>query len=557
MSTVQEVEARLTGPGGPFEIVREEVLGETMPVLASRKRSLRELFEASGAFGDSDYIVCEGRRIGYAETVRLVASLAKVLRERYDVQKGDRVAILAANGPEWILAFWATVVSGGVVAALNGWWTRDEILYGIENSDPKLLIGDQRRLARLEGASLAIPVVEMERDLEALLAAGEGAVLPEIPIAEDDPAVILFTSGTTGRPKGAVNTHRGICGFVSLNLFNGVRHMMLAAARGKAGGPPANQPCALVTAPLFHLSGLYTGVVMMLSVGARTVYRRGRFDPVDCMKLIEREKVTTWAVLGTMGHQVVDHPDVGSYDLSSVTNLGSGGAPFSPELQRKLKEHFPNSRETMGTGYGLSESVTAVTVNFGEELNERPTSAGRLVPTHEIEIRDEQGRALPDGAQGEICIRSPYLMLEYWRNPEATAEAIRPGRWLHTGDFGRFEDGFLYIDARARDLILRAAENIYPVEIEQRLEAHPSVAEVAVLGVDHPTLGQEVKAIVVPAPGTTPDFADLAAFAAEKLAAFKIPAHWEVRSDPLPRNASGKVLKTVLEGVAENTFLEE
>jgi long-chain acyl-CoA synthetase len=556
MTTAREIDEKLTGPGGPFEVEIADVLGEPMSVFRNRARSLLELLEASRVHGDKEYIVHGERRIRYGEHVDRVASLARGLSERYGVGPGTRVAILAANCPEWILTFWATVSLGGVVAALNGWWQADEILYGIADSEPNLVVGDRKRLARVTGRELGVPVLEIERDFAALEAYAPGAALPATPIAEDDPAVILYTSGTTGRPKGAVNTHRGICGFVSVGIVNGIKRMMLASAAGAK--PQAPMPsCSLVTVPLFHLSGLYAGAVMMLATGGKTVWRSGRFDAGDVLRLIEQERVTNWSALGNMAHQVVAHPDVERYDLSSLRNVGSGGGPTSPEIQERLRKVFKHAADNLGLGYGLSESVTPVAIIGGEELAAHPDSVGSPASTHQIEIRDEQGRPLPEGAEGEIYVRSPYTMLEYWRRPAETAEVIGPGRWLRTGDIGRFEDGRLYINSRARDLILRAAENIYPVEIEHRLEAHPSVAEAAVVGVDHPELGQEVKAIVVPAEGASPDPRELAAWVGETLAPYKVPAHWEVRSRPLPRNAAGKVLKNVLQGIAENAFIED
>ena len=555
MPTAEEIEAQLTGPGGPFEVETANVLGEEMSVVKNRARSLRELLEASRAHGDKEYIVHGERRIGFGDHAERVAAVAATLRERYGVGPGDRVAILAANCPEWIITFWATVSLGGIVAALNGWWQADEIAYGVADCDPKLVVGDSRRLDRVKGRDLGVPIVRIEEDFAALQAEGRGASLPDQPIAEDDPAVILYTSGTTGRPKGALNTHRGICGFVSIGMLNGVKNMLVAAAAGKTGPPPL-PPSMLVTAPLFHLSGLYSGVVVMLAAGGKLVLRSGRFDPGDVLRLIEQEQVTNWAALGSMAYQVVSHPEIGRYDLSSIRNIGSGGAPTSPELQERLRKAFPHGGANMGLGYGLSESVTAVAIIGGDELKQFPTSVGRPAATHEIEIRDEEGRTLPEGEEGEIHIRSPYVMLGYWRKPEASAETVLPGRWLRTGDIGRFEDGRLYINSRARDMILRSAENIHPVEIEQRLEAHPDVVEAAVIGVDHPELGQEVKAIVVPVVGRTPDPTALAAWVGETLAPYKVPAHWELRSEPLPRNAAGKVMKHVLTG-AENTFVEE
>ena len=534
------------------------MLGEGMRVLESRTRSLRDMLAQSAARGDSDYIVFGERRISYAEHARQVAKVARALSERFGVARGDRVAILAANCPEWVITFWATVSLGGVVAALNGWWTSDEVRYGIENSEPVLLVGDRKRLARLEGADPGAAVVEIESDFADLLAHAPDAGLPDGPIAEDDPAVILYTSGTTGRAKGAVCSHRGICGFVQTNTARAVEGMMLAARHGAtpAASPPP-QTCALVTVPLFHMSGLFAMAVMMLATGGKTVYREGRFDPEDVLRLIQREKVTTWSGLGSMAPRVVDHPSFSSYDVSSVRNLGFGGAPTSPTLQQKVRRAFANAADNVGLGYGLSESVTSATTIMGEELKKHPTSVGRVLPTVEVEIRDPEGKAVPERVEGEICIRSPYIMLEYWRNPEATAESIKPGRWLVSGDIGRFEDGYLYINSRARDLILRAAENVYPVEIEHCLDAHSAVSESAVVGVDHETLGQEIKAIVVPVRGVTIDTDELTRFCAEKLAAFKIPTLWEIRDEPLPRNAAGKVQKNILTGETASRLVEE
>jgi acyl-CoA synthetase (AMP-forming)/AMP-acid ligase II len=555
--SLEEIEARLTGPGGPFEIVEEEVLGVPTAVCKSRLPSLRALLAGSIARGDDEYIVYDERRITFAQHAKLVASVAKAFQDRYDIRRGDRVGILAANCPEWIISFWAAVSLGAIAVALNGWWKRDEILYGLEHSEPKLLIGDAKRLARIEGVDVGIPVVSIEGDFDALSKYDTGATLPTGPIEEDDPAVILYTSGTTGKPKGAVNTHRGILAFAQLLLFHGLRLIMLAAEKGQQPDPDAPPICNLYNTPLFHLSGLYTGAVSMLASGVKTVWMKGRFDAGEVMRVIERERVTVWSPLGNMGHRLVEHPDLGKYDLGSVRALGSGGAPVSRDIRQRLAEAFPNARGSFAVGYGLSESAGTASVIFGEYLAERPDSVGRPLPTVDIEIRDPDGRSLPEGEEGEIHIRGPVVMLEYWRNPEATAEAILPGRWLRTGDIGRVEDGYLYINSRARDMILRNAENIHPVEIEQCIEDHPSVSEAAVIGVPHPEWGQEVKATVVPAAGAPIDTGELAAHCADGLAHFKVPTLWEVREEPLPRNAAGKILKNVLSGEAENTFIEE
>jgi len=576
VAALREIEARLTAAGAPFEVAMEDVLGVPTRVFKERVPSLRALLAASAAHGDAEYLVCDdGRRISYTENLRRVAKLAAALHDQFGVRPGDRVAILAANCPEWIQTFWATVSLGAIAVGLNGWWVRDEILYGLADSEPKLLIGDAKRLSRIAGAALPnvegseVRVVEIGRDFDALWNHDRAVALPDAQIAEDDAATILYTSGTTGQPKGAVNTHRGILAMVRLQVFHGVRMMMKAAsdaaARGESlGGGATTRPCNLINTPLFHVSGLYAGAVTSLANGLKTVWTTGRFDPARVLQLIEAEGVTAWGPMGTMMHRVLTHADFSRHDLSTVTQLGSGGAPLPAELFARMRAGFPNARSSVAIGYGLTESTALATINGSEELIARPDSVGRPLPTIDIEIRDAEGNPVAEGREGEICMRGPLIMREYWRRPKETAETIAPGRWLRTGDIGRLEDGYLYINSRRRDLILRGAENIYPAEIEQALEAHDAVREAAVVGVDHAELGQEVKAIVVVgeellrgANAETELAEALSRWVGERLAYFKVPAQWEFRSEALPRNATGKVLKNVLTNGAVNPFVEE
>ncbi len=532
MSNVQA----LFAPGAPFELAIETVLGERMHVFKRRRRSLRDLVAASDAFGDREFLVFGDRRLTFAEHGRQVASVASALRER-GVGKGDRVAILGANSVEWIVTFFATVSLGAIAVGMNGWWTADEIGYALADSTPKLLVGDSKRLDRIRSAKIACPVVEMETDFAALTRSD--AALPDVAIAEDDPAVILYTSGTTGRPKGATSSHRNILALLGIQSFHGARLFM--------DNPPKAPPVRLSSTPLFHVSGLYSGVIPHLAAGVKSVWTTGRFDPAQVLELIERERVTGWAPHGSMAWRVLNHPGRDRYDVSSVDMLGSGGAPVTPELQAALRDAFPNARLGMAVGYGLTEATALATINYGEELARHPTSVGKPLPTVEVEIRDGD----------EIFIRGPLVMLGYWQNPEATAQAIGPGRWLRTGDIGRMQDGRLYLASRKRDLILRGAENVYPAEVEQRLEAHPAVAEAAVVGVASAEYGQEVKAIVVPRAGVHVDFAAIERFVGETLAYYKVPRHWQLRDAPLPRNASGKVMKFVLTGDAGSPLVDE
>jgi long-chain acyl-CoA synthetase len=550
------VEAELLAPGGPFELEDAEVLGERMLVFKHRIRSLRDIVADSVGFGDAEYVAFSDgvaeRRFTFARHERLVASTAAALRDRYGVGPGDRVAILAANCPEWIVTFWATVSLGAVAVGLNGWWTGSEIRYGLADSEPKLLVADRKRLARLEGADPGVPVVEVDGEFDRLWLHDPDAALPDTPITEDDPAIILYTSGTTGRPKGAVNTHRNVGALLGVNFFHGLRTAGLHP-------PPAEAApnCQLVTSPLFHVSGLHNAAIAFLVGGVRSVWVTGRFEPELALRLIERERITGWGFTTTLLHRLVNHPDVERYDLSSIRQVGGGGSPVPLSLQRRTKELLPQVRATMGVGYGLTECSALATVNTGDELVAFPESVGRPLPTVDVEIRDERGRRVPEGEEGEIHLRGPIVMPEYWRRPEATAEVILAGRWLRTGDIGRMDGGRLFLASRRRDLILRGGENVYPVEVEQRLEEHPDVAEAAVVGVEHEELGQVVKAVLVARPGAVLDPAELAVWVGAELAYFKVPECWEVRSEPLPRNAAGKVLKRVLVEGGTSSFVEE
>lgn len=558
---IARVEAMLLAPGAPFELEEGEVLGERVKLFKNRAPHLRAVLERSASFGDAEYLVFSDgktkRRFTYREHLAKVASTAKVLRERYGVGKGDRVAILGANSPEWIVTFWATVSLDAIAVGLNGWWTGDEIAYGLRDSEPKVLVADFKRLARLEGADPGVPVIVMESDFDAIWNAHPEASLPTEPIAPEDPCLILYTSGTTGRPKGVVHMHVNICSGITTSFFHGARMLALHPPQPIEPGQAPLPTCTLVTSPLFHVSGLHAAAISTLAGGAKSVWTVGRFDPEVALSLIQEEKVTGWGYTSTILHRLLHHPRIGDFDLRSMRLVGGGGSPIPKRLQTLARSSIPSILSYLSVGYGLTEGTAFTTMNPGEELVTFPDSAGRPLPSVEVEIRDPSGRALPEGEEGEIHVRGPLVMKEYWRNPEATAESIRPGRWLNTGDVGSFEGGRLYLATRKRDLILRGGENVYPVEIEHRLEDHPGVAEAAVVGVESDEFGQEVKAFVVTKPGASPTKEELSAWVAETLAYYKVPTHWDLRTEALPRNATGKVLKHVLVAETASTFIEE
>ncbi|HJQ44210.1 MAG TPA: class I adenylate-forming enzyme family protein [Jatrophihabitantaceae bacterium] len=532
---VAQIKARLTGPGGEFELVHEDVRGVRLPVFANRGRSLTEHVEtATAAFGDREYVVDAATRLTYAQHRDAVASFARALRADAGVQPGDRVMILAANSVQWVVSFWAIVAAGGIAVAGNAWWTAREAEYAIGHSAPRLVIADKRRAALVPPN---VPLLDIDADVPQLMTAQTGLPLTQPSVDEDSPAVIMYTSGTTGRPKGATHSHRNLLSVVQYHRLNDV----LAAEMGVPLTAPRR---FLMSLPLFHIASLHNLAIPRLISGDAVVIDQGRFDVDRVLAVIERERITNWAIVPTMVHRLVTHPTLERYDLSSLAAISVNSAPSSPALKDRLRAAVPSVQQSVIDSYGLTESTTAATVASALDLEAHPTTVGRPIVGVEVEIRGADGTQLPDGEEGEIWVRGAFVMLGYWDDPEATAAAITPDGWLRTGDIGAMRDGLLYMSTRRTDLILRGGENVYPAEIEAVLDEHPAVAECAVFGVDHPDLGQEVAAVVVPSAPVTED--ELRTFVAERLAYYKVPSRWRITDKPLERTATGKVVRRKL-----------
>lgn len=528
---------RLTGPGGPFELVEEDVLGARMLVFAHRTRSLPDLLRSSLEHGDRDYLVTRDQRITYTEHASMVASLAHALREEYGVGPGDRVGIAAANRPEWILAFWATVSLGAVAVAYNAWWSAREFEYGLAHTRPRVVVADRQRAERIGDSD--IPVLTIEDDFERLVDAGPGRALPTPQVAEDDPAVIIYTSGTSGHPKGAVHTHRNLLSVVEFHRLSDA----LLAAMGDPTDPRDRNH--LLAMPLFHIGSLHNLTVTRLATGSKITLYTGAFDADSVLRLIEQERVTNWGAVPTMASRLIAHPDPAAYDTSSLTAFSLSSAPSSPAFQARVRTKLPFTSR-MVDSYGLTESCTALSVATPLDLAEAPGTLGAPIPGVRIEIRDPLGTPVAPGVEGEICALSAYNMLGYWEDEVATRNAIGPDRWLHTGDLGRLdEQGRVFLTSRRSDLIIRGGENVYPGEVEALLTEHPSVLECLVHGVQDDDLGQEVAALVVSARGDHEALeAELRAFVTAGIAHYKVPTHWRITNEPLPRNATGKVSRT-------------
>ncbi|ONH59001.1 AMP-dependent synthetase [Frankia sp. CcI49] len=557
----ESARALLLGPGAPFELAREDVRGVEMTVFANRPRNVVEVLRAAGRdHADRPYLILGDRTVTYAEATAVAERVAAVLHGRHGVRRGDRVALVGANSVEHALTIWAVVLLGGVVVGLNGWWTGPEMRHGLVLTGPRLLVGDERRLERIERlagmADAGLPVVTFDE-----LAAEATVSVPDAldrsqssvrdvdvdenlfacDIGEDEPIAVLFTSGTTGRAKGAVLSHRAVVNFgLDASLRGAVEVVSGDAA------PPAGAAVSVLASPLFHISGLgpllgaapRSGMTLVLAPP-------GRWDPAAHLELTRRYGVTQWTGVPTQFLRLLEHPDLDPATLVTLRGIGCGGAPMPPELPRVVAERLPGVR--VSSGYGMTETFGVGTAIGGTRLVTHPGAVGVPTPTSELMLRDADGSELTaDGDVGEIWLRNPSVFLGYWNDEEATAAVLDADGWYRSGDYGRIVDGMVYLESRLRDLIIRGGENIYPIEIENRLIEHPGIAEAAVIGVPHHQLGQEVLAVLVPHDGSILDPAEVRDWVAATLAAFKVPARIRI-VDALPHNASGKVIKRDLE----------
>jgi long-chain acyl-CoA synthetase len=543
---------QMTGPGGPFEIVVETTGGRLVKNFSGRERSMREKIAACLARGGMPALVYGERRIGYADLARLSFGVSERLVCDHGMRKGDRTAILAVNRPEWLFAAFGATSAAGIGVALNGWWQTEELEYGLRDSGSRFLVVDDRLYSRVAPVLGSIPTLEKvfyigggapagTVPFDSLLLATDR--VPEEPIDEDDPFMILYTSGTTGRPKGCITTHRGTIAQVQGILFAGMANAMLSGSDLLPSG--GNQAAALATSPLFHVGGFHSGICTQITAGARIVMLEGKFDPDRAMQAIERERVTMWGAIPTMLHRVVHSPNVSKYDLTSLRSISFGGAPTPPETIEKAREVLP-VEPSFANAYGLTETHGVATINAGKFLLGKMTSAGRPAPMLDCRIVDEAGRALPANTMGEVTFRGPTITPGYWNRPDATAETVRDG-WLYTGDLGYLDDdSFLYVVDRAKDMILRGGENVYCVEIENLLAEHPAIEEAAVLGVPCAEMGERVKAVVKRVAGSDIGEDAVRRHVAARMAAFKVPEIVEFIDEPLPRNPAGKILKNQL-----------
>jgi long-chain acyl-CoA synthetase len=568
--SIAEAHAILTAPGARFEIEELPIRGIMTKVWKNAPPTLRDIFLNGRAFPDREFLVYENDRATFDAFAKATIKLARQLQAD-GVRKGDRVAVIMRNLPEWPVAFWAGVLVGAIVTPLNAWWTGAELEYGLADSGTKVALVDDERLGRIQDSFANLPdlqrvyvtrldgaptdpkVIRLE-DVIGPVNSWPGLAelpMPEVELGPEDDATILYTSGTTGKPKGALGTHRNMTSNVGAGGISATRNFLRAGQPLPESDPhKIPQRASLLVVPMFHATGLSANLGPTMNSGGKIVIMR-RWEPEEAMKLIEREKVSSTGGVPTIAWQLIEHPARSKYDLSSLVAVAYGGAPSAPELVRKIVEVFPASQP--GNGWGMTETTATFTSHLGRDYSERPDSAGPAAPVGEMQIRDPADgvTVLPEGAVGELWVKGPQVVKLYWNKPEATAETFVDG-WLRTGDLARIDDeGFLFIIDRAKDMLIRGGENIYCVEVENVLYDHPDVMDAALVGVPHKTLGEEPAAVVHLKPGGTATEAELRDWVRSRLAGFKVPVKVEFWPETLPRNANGKILKTELKKVFE------
>jgi long-chain acyl-CoA synthetase len=541
--------AALTAPGQPYELEEVELYGRTCRAFRHAPPTLRDLFE--GTRSDLPFLVYDEERLSFEQTWRRACRLGTLLAKQYGIEKGDRVAISMRNYPEWMIAFTAITSVGGIAVAMNALWQPDEMAYGLADCGARVLLADRERLERLAKRRERFPDLGVlsvrsdeshgvdAQDLEAALAEVGEERMPGVDLHPHDDALILYTSGSTGHPKGAVSCHRNV---ITALLSWELDARAMALMRGQKDLPvPAEQQATLLAVPLFHATGSHA-VYLSSYRAQRRIVCMYRWDVERAAELIERERITSVVAPAAVTGDLVAFAEKTRRDLSSLVTVGGGGAPRAPAQVRQIERTF--AKALPNTGWGMTETNAIGTGFAGQDYLDHPESSGRCSAVLDLRIVDELGQELPAGQRGELQVRGTSVIRGYWNRPDADAETFVDG-WLRTGDVAYLdEEGFLYIVDRIKDLVIRGGENIGCGAVEAALLEHPDVLEASVYGVPDERLGEEVGA-TVHAQRPLSDEA-LRAFLEPRLARFEIPRYVRFSSDPLPRTASGKILKRQL-----------
>ena len=532
---------KVIGEGGRIVLGKDEQ-GRT--IVTNFPPTLPSFFDVFCALnGQVEAVVADGERLTYADLNAHATRLARALAGA-GIGKGDRVAVAMRNCPAWIVSWMAVLKAGGIATLINGWWQANEMRHALDLTEPKLIIADETRARRLEAGGCTIPQVALPvgrpiAEAVAPLLQGAEADLP--PVAPEDDATILFTSGSTGLAKGAISTHRAVTTGVYAYTIG---MMTLLGIKEMDGEPPVNPPKTLVNVPLFHVTGEVPVLLNSFVIG-RTMVLMPKWDAGEALRLIEQEKVTYFVGVPTMSLELMQHPDRDKYDLSSLTDIAAGGAPRPVAHVKRLEESFRGAQPALG--YGLTETNAVGCGNFWSNYHEKPASTGRAQrPLVELAILGDGDRHLPAGERGEIAIRSAANIRGYWRDEAATQAAFTADGYLRTGDIGYVdEDGYLFIVDRKKDIIIRGGENISCQEVEAAIYTHPAVSEAAVFGIPDERLGEVPAAVVYSEQGGL-DQESLTEFLGDHLAQFKLPVLVWFHDEPLPKLGTGKIDKVEL-----------
>ncbi len=554
--TWTEANLAVTAPGQIFELVDAEVFGVKMQVFKNAPVHLGQIFAGARGHGDKTFLVYEGETFTFTKTMDQIDALSNLLVNSYGVKKGDRVAVAMRNYPEWVMSFAAIISVGAISVSMNSWWVEDEMDFALQDCGAKVLICDQQRFDIAASGCIKLGIKVLVARAEKPLPNGvdtwqdalaphlaAGLKCPVVEIASDDDATILYTSGTTGRPKGAVSTHRAIISaLMAFSARNSVLNMSGTKLKEVTG--PEVPTSFILIVPLFHVTGCVP-VMMSCFIAGLKLAIMYKWDAEKALEMIEREQITNFVGVPTQSWDLVNSPAFDKYDTSSLRAVGGGGAPSPTSLVGKVNDKVKNGSPQLG--YGMTETNAYGPGITGSDYLSHPTSTGRAVLPMLVEVRDENLKPVPTGEAGEIWFFGSMLIRGYWNRAEATAETIVDG-WLRSGDIGRLDaDGFVYVEDRVKDMIIRAGENIYGAEVESAIYDYPAVHEAAVFGVPHERLGEEVGVAILPKAGAVLDPQELWKFLEGKISAHKVPSHVIVMTEPLPRNAAGKFLKRELQ----------
>jgi long-chain acyl-CoA synthetase len=567
--TLAQAHAALTAPGQKFEMETLNIRGIDTRCWKNGPKSLVDIWLASQTYPEREFMVYEGDRATYAAYGKATLTLAHEMISQ-GVKKGDRVALIMRNLPEFPVVFYAATLIGAIIVPLNAWWTGAELEYGLADSGAKIALVDSERLERIaehldhlsdlkqvyvtrHNDDLAHPRVQRLEDVIGLVNDWKtlpDLAMPDVTVEPEDEATILYTSGTTGKPKGALGTHRNIATNVLTSAIASTRMCVMAGEPTPDPDPHNNQQRrVLLVVPLFHVTGCCATLNPGMAVGGKIVLMR-KWDAEQAMQLIEREGIQVTGGVPTIAWQLLEHPARDKYDLSSLDSVSYGGAPSAPELVRQISGTFKGANPA--NGWGMTETSATFTGHIGWEYINRPESCGPAAPVGDMEIRDLDGvTVLPVNTVGELWCKGPQVVQGYWHKPEATAQTFQNG-WLRTGDLAKLdEEGYCYMVDRAKDMLIRGGENIYCIEVENVLFDHPAVMDAGLVGIPHRTLGEEPAAVVTLKPDHTATEGELRAFVADRLAAFKVPVKILFATETLPRNANGKIMKNELKKLFE------